>query len=46
MSNELLIGGPEAFMCGIQKNLIYAGKKQIDYKDGTKVNEHLNLNQQ
>jgi hypothetical protein len=37
MSNELVIGGPDALLCGIQKNLIYAGKKQVDYKDGTKV---------
>ena len=37
MTNDDLVMGTDAFTCGIQKSLIYAGKKQIDYKDGTKV---------
>ena len=36
MTNDLVMG-TEAFMCGIQKSLIYAGTKQVDYVDGTKV---------
>jgi hypothetical protein len=35
MSN--LIMGPEAFDCGIQKYLLHAGSKKVDYTDGTKV---------
>ena len=43
MSGEKMVMGPEAFDCGIQKKLIYAGKTPVDYEDGTKVN-HENLN--
>ncbi len=27
----------EAFKCGVQKTLIYAGKNSLNYPDGTKV---------
>lgn len=38
MSNpDQMVMGTEAFDCGIQKRLIYAGKNTIEYADGTKV---------
>ena len=36
-SEEKMVLGPEAFNCGIQKSLIYAGKESVEYVDGTKV---------
>ncbi len=36
-SNEQMVLGTEAFDCGIQKRLIYAGKHPVNYVDGTKV---------
>ena len=45
MSNDKMVMGPEAFDCGVQKKLIYAGKTPVDYEDGTKVNQDvLNFN--
>lgn len=38
MSNpDQMVMGTEAFDCGIQKRLVYAGKKPTEYFDGTKV---------
>jgi hypothetical protein len=34
---ERMVLGPQAFECGIQKRLLYAGKSQVDYVDGIKV---------
>lgn len=35
--NEQMVMGTEAFDCGVQKRLVHAGLKPIDYFDGTKV---------
>ncbi|CAF0877124.1 unnamed protein product [Brachionus calyciflorus] len=41
MSNpDQMVMGIEAFDCGIQKRLVYAGKTPIEYVDGTKVYFH------
>lgn len=39
MANHLeqMVLGVDAFDCGIQKRLVYAGKEPVIYVDGTKV---------
>ena len=34
---DKMVLGVDAFNCGVQKSLVYSGKEQIDYVDGTKV---------
>lgn len=40
---DKLVMGSEALDCGIKKSLINAGKQQVNYVDGTKVNQLITI---